>query len=69
MPPQIHVDTVRYKIFLAGKSGVGKTALAARLGGSDIPNMHYETTGETKCFAICTRRQMGFMPIGSFLKL
>ncbi|XP_012677994.2 ciliogenesis and planar polarity effector 2 [Clupea harengus] len=45
MPPQIHVDTVRYKIFLAGKSGVGKTALAARLGGSDIPNMHYETTG------------------------
>ncbi|KAL2090915.1 hypothetical protein ACEWY4_013178 [Coilia grayii] len=45
MPPQIHVDTVRYKVFLAGKSGVGKTALAARLGGSDIPTMHYETTG------------------------
>lgn len=45
MPPQIHVDIVRYKIFLSGKSGVGKTALAARLGGSDIPSVHYETTG------------------------
>uniref|UniRef100_A0A672ZPL3 Ciliogenesis and planar polarity effector 2 n=1 Tax=Sphaeramia orbicularis TaxID=375764 RepID=A0A672ZPL3_9TELE len=27
------------------KSGVGKTALAARLAGLNIPNMHYETTG------------------------
>ncbi|XP_063072536.1 ciliogenesis and planar polarity effector 2 [Engraulis encrasicolus] len=45
IPPQIHVNTVRYKVFLAGKSGVGKTSLAARLGGSDIPAMHYETTG------------------------
>ncbi|XP_029007894.1 ciliogenesis and planar polarity effector 2 isoform X2 [Betta splendens] len=31
------------KIF--GKSGVGKTALAARLTGRNIPNVHYETTG------------------------
>ncbi|XP_071751349.1 ciliogenesis and planar polarity effector 2 [Centroberyx gerrardi] len=45
MPPHIAVDTVHYKIFISGKSGVGKTALAARLAGLKIPNMHYETTG------------------------
>ncbi|KAF3844188.1 hypothetical protein F7725_013529 [Dissostichus mawsoni] len=45
MPPHVAVDTVHYKIFLSGKSGVGKTALAARLAGLNIPNMHYETTG------------------------
>lgn len=47
MPPHEAVDTVHYKIFLSGKSGVGKTALAARLSGRNIPNMHYETTGRT----------------------
>uniref|UniRef100_A0A3Q4B8R7 Ciliogenesis and planar polarity effector 2 n=1 Tax=Mola mola TaxID=94237 RepID=A0A3Q4B8R7_MOLML len=45
MPPHIAVDTVHYKIFISGKSGVGKTALVAHLAGLDIPNMHYETTG------------------------
>ncbi|XP_041749046.1 ciliogenesis and planar polarity effector 2 [Coregonus clupeaformis] len=45
MPPNVAVDTVHYKIFITGKSGVGKTALAARLAGLNIPNMHYETTG------------------------
>ncbi|XP_070815528.1 ciliogenesis and planar polarity effector 2 [Chaetodon trifascialis] len=45
MPPHVAVDTVHYKIFISGKSGVGKTALAARLAGLSIPNMHYETTG------------------------
>ncbi|XP_041639910.1 ciliogenesis and planar polarity effector 2 [Cheilinus undulatus] len=45
MPPHVAVDTVHYKIFLSGKSGVGKTALAARLAGQNVPNMHYETTG------------------------
>ncbi|XP_056130994.1 ciliogenesis and planar polarity effector 2 [Lampris incognitus] len=45
MPPHVAVDTVYYKIFLSGKSGVGKTALAARLAGLNIPKMHYETTG------------------------
>ncbi|XP_072239229.1 ciliogenesis and planar polarity effector 2 [Leuresthes tenuis] len=45
MPPQVAVDTVHYKIFISGKSGVGKTALAARLAGLNIPNMHHETTG------------------------
>ncbi|KAK2915162.1 ciliogenesis and planar polarity effector 2 isoform X1 [Channa argus] len=45
MPPNAAVDTINYKIFISGKSGVGKTALAARLAGWNIPNMHYETTG------------------------
>ncbi|XP_029991358.1 ciliogenesis and planar polarity effector 2 [Sphaeramia orbicularis] len=45
MSPLNAVDTVQYKIFISGKSGVGKTALAARLAGLNIPNMHYETTG------------------------
>ncbi|XP_038551751.1 ciliogenesis and planar polarity effector 2 [Micropterus salmoides] len=45
MPPHVAVDTVHYKIFISGKSGVGKTALAARLAGRNIPHMHYETTG------------------------
>ncbi|XP_068598429.1 ciliogenesis and planar polarity effector 2 [Brachionichthys hirsutus] len=45
MPPHMAVDTVHYKIFISGKSGVGKTALAAHLAGLNIPKMHYETTG------------------------
>ncbi|XP_026863678.1 ciliogenesis and planar polarity effector 2 isoform X2 [Electrophorus electricus] len=45
MPPNLKADTVRYKVFISGKSGVGKTALAARLTGLEIPNVHYETTG------------------------
>nr|XP_019957253.1 PREDICTED: REM2- and Rab-like small GTPase 1 [Paralichthys olivaceus] len=45
MPPHAAVDTVHYKIFISGKSGVGKTALAARLAGLNIPPVHYETTG------------------------
>ncbi|KAL4658513.1 REM2- and Rab-like small GTPase 1-like [Arapaima gigas] len=45
MPPSANVDTVSYKVFISGKSGVGKTTLAARLAGLDVPRMHYETTG------------------------
>ncbi|XP_028303267.1 ciliogenesis and planar polarity effector 2 [Gouania willdenowi] len=45
MAPHSSVDTVHYKIVLCGKSGVGKTALAARLAGLKVPTMHYETTG------------------------
>lgn len=45
MAPHVAVDTVQYKVFLSGKSGVGKTSLAARLAGLSIPNVHYETTG------------------------
>ncbi|XP_057703212.1 ciliogenesis and planar polarity effector 2 [Corythoichthys intestinalis] len=45
MPPHVPMNTVHYKVFLSGKSGVGKTSLAARLAGLEIPSMHYETTG------------------------
>lgn len=47
MPPHLAVDTVHYKVFMCGRSGVGKTALAARLAGVTIPNMHYETKGSS----------------------
>lgn len=49
MPPHLKADIVRYKVFLSGKSGVGKTTLAARLAGLDMPNIHYETTGMETC--------------------
>uniref|UniRef100_A0A1A7WZN0 Ciliogenesis and planar polarity effector 2 n=2 Tax=Iconisemion striatum TaxID=60296 RepID=A0A1A7WZN0_9TELE len=45
MAPHVAVDTFSYKIFISGKSGVGKTAFAARLAGLSIPNVHHETTG------------------------
>ncbi|XP_027002728.1 ciliogenesis and planar polarity effector 2 isoform X1 [Tachysurus fulvidraco] len=45
MSPHLKADIVRYKVFLSGKSGVGKTTLAARLAGLDMPNVHYETSG------------------------
>lgn len=45
MPPHAAVDTLDYKVFISGKSGVGKTALAARLAGLNIPSVHHETTG------------------------
>ena len=48
MPPHVAVDTVPYKIFISGKTGVGKTALAARLAGMQIPSTHYETTGRSR---------------------
>lgn len=54
MPPHAAVDTVNYKIFISGKTGVGKTSLAARLAGHTIPNMHCETTGKYRalCFKV-----------------
>ncbi|XP_072309023.1 ciliogenesis and planar polarity effector 2 [Eucyclogobius newberryi] len=45
MSPLAAVDTVQYKIFLSGKSGVGKSSVVARLAGVNIPSMHYETIG------------------------
>lgn len=45
MSPSAAVDTVHYKIYLSGKSGVGKTSVVARLAGLSIPSTHYETTG------------------------
>lgn len=44
-PLAAHIEEVRYKIFLAGKTGVGKTATVAKLTGNDIPKSHAETAG------------------------
>ncbi|NXE43433.1 CPLN2 protein, partial [Ptilorrhoa leucosticta] len=45
LPPALAVPTVTYKLFLAGRSGVGKTALVAWLGGTPAPPTHHETLG------------------------
>ncbi|NXP73031.1 CPLN2 protein, partial [Ramphastos sulfuratus] len=37
--------TIPYKLFVSGKSGVGKTALVAMLAGVCILPTHYETRG------------------------
>ena len=53
MAPHVAVETVQYKVFLSGKSGVGKTCLAARLAGLSTPSMHYETTGGSAVGLVC----------------
>ncbi|XP_052648360.1 ciliogenesis and planar polarity effector 2 [Harpia harpyja] len=45
LPPNLAVPTVTYKLFLSGKSGVGKTALVATLAGTPVPPIHHETLG------------------------
>ncbi|XP_033698562.1 ciliogenesis and planar polarity effector 2 isoform X2 [Delphinus delphis] len=45
LSPPVAIDTARYKIFVSGKSGVGKTALVAKLAGLEVPVVHHETTG------------------------
>ncbi|XP_041128977.1 ciliogenesis and planar polarity effector 2-like [Polyodon spathula] len=45
LPLQAAADTVSYKVFVSGKSGVGKSALVAKLAGLEVPSMHYETIG------------------------
>ncbi|XP_077007277.1 ciliogenesis and planar polarity effector 2 [Tamandua tetradactyla] len=45
LPPPVTIDTASYKIFVSGKSGVGKTALVAKLAGLEVPAVHHETTG------------------------
>lgn len=47
LPPPVAIDTASYKIFMSGKSGVGKTALVAKLAGLEVPVVHHETTGES----------------------
>lgn len=47
LPPAVAIDTASYKIFVSGKSGVGKTALVAKLAGLEVPVVHHETTGES----------------------
>lgn len=45
LPPALAVPTVTYKLFISGKSGVGKTALVATLAGTPAPPVHHETLG------------------------
>ena len=47
LPPAVAIDTACYKIFVSGKSGVGKTALVAKLAGLEVPVVHHETIGES----------------------
>ncbi|XP_075696688.1 ciliogenesis and planar polarity effector 2-like [Rhinoderma darwinii] len=50
LSPQHPADVASYKIFVSGKSGVGKTSLIAKLCGLEVPTMHHETTGiQTSC--------------------
>jgi len=44
-PLSSHLEEARYKIYVAGKLGVGKTATVAKLTGHDIPKTHMETPG------------------------
>ncbi|XP_002722380.2 ciliogenesis and planar polarity effector 2 isoform X3 [Oryctolagus cuniculus] len=45
LPPSVAIDTASYKVFVSGKSGVGKTALVAKLAGLEVPTAHHETIG------------------------
>ncbi|NXY92608.1 CPLN2 protein, partial [Alcedo cyanopectus] len=45
LAPTLAVPTVTYKLFVCGKSGVGKTALVATLAGNPVPHGHHETLG------------------------
>ncbi|XP_033763665.1 ciliogenesis and planar polarity effector 2-like isoform X1 [Pecten maximus] len=45
VPLHISISEVRYKVFLLGKSGVGKTSTLAKLSGCLIPTVHSETQG------------------------
>ncbi|XP_062821723.1 ciliogenesis and planar polarity effector 2 isoform X3 [Anolis carolinensis] len=45
LPPQAAVDVVGYKVFVSGRSGVGKTALVAQVSGAEVPSAHQETPG------------------------
>ncbi|XP_061457637.1 ciliogenesis and planar polarity effector 2 isoform X2 [Rhineura floridana] len=45
LPLHLTADVAGYKVFVSGKSGVGKTALVAKLAGLEVPLVHHETTG------------------------
>lgn len=46
LAPHAAADVAGYKVFVSGKSGVGKTALVAKLAGLEVPLVHHETTGD-----------------------
>uniref|UniRef100_A0A8C6ZE12 Ciliogenesis and planar polarity effector 2 n=1 Tax=Nothoprocta perdicaria TaxID=30464 RepID=A0A8C6ZE12_NOTPE len=45
LPPALCTAAVTYKLFVSGRSGVGKTALVAALAGATVPPAHHETLG------------------------
>ncbi|XP_014665016.1 PREDICTED: REM2- and Rab-like small GTPase 1 isoform X2 [Priapulus caudatus] len=45
LPVQFSSSDVQYKIFVSGRSGVGKTSALAKLSGNEVPTMHSETPG------------------------
>ncbi|XP_070615453.1 ciliogenesis and planar polarity effector 2 [Erythrolamprus reginae] len=45
LAPRAAADVAAYKVFVSGKSGVGKSALVAKLAGLEVPLVHHETTG------------------------
>ncbi|RZF41432.1 hypothetical protein LSTR_LSTR000146 [Laodelphax striatellus] len=47
-PVAPHIEEVSYKLFFAGKAGVGKTATISRLAGTLPPAGYIETTGIRK---------------------
>jgi len=46
--PSVSPDVFEYKIFLSGKTGVGKSSIAATLAGHDAPSEYHETLGIQK---------------------
>lgn len=44
-PPHLMPEECRYKIFLVGRSGVGKTCSVAKLAGNEVPQVHSESPG------------------------
>ncbi|KAG8429920.1 hypothetical protein GDO86_018812 [Hymenochirus boettgeri] len=50
LSPQLAADIANYKVFVCGKSAVGKSSFIAKLAGLEVPSMHQETTGiQTTC--------------------
>ncbi|KFP75838.1 REM2- and Rab-like small GTPase 1, partial [Acanthisitta chloris] len=45
LPPTLAAPIATYKLFLSGKSGVGKTSLVASLAGTPVSPGHHETLG------------------------
>ena len=43
--PSDTMEEFEYKVFISGKSGVGKTSIAAKLSANQVPLHHSETAG------------------------
>ena len=43
--PVDNMDVFEYKLFISGRSGVGKTSMACKLSANEIPGLHSETAG------------------------